>query len=381
MVARLPGNGPHFEELDRRKMDQEYHTMRLIRDRTTIPIPEVFAWQTTSSSIGVPFALISFMPGMPVYKRWSNPQWSTAAKRAKILEQIAFYMSQLHKIEFDSLGAPRFNEQGDLVGLGPRYDCLSEFHSNIPWSELRTSGPWAAIQDYQRERWDAAEENNAGNMYETDTVVMQLVTDSIPDYMHRRGKCYIRQPDMNWQNIFVDDDANVTAFIDWDGVDTSPSSMGFAAYPTWITRDWDPAMYGYDDEDKELTAQSDDVSPAELSSYRQHYATVFESFALPGHDARETGLSHIVEAVTIAMESRYCRDWIVPKILLHAFHGEIPFNYRQFSKQYLAGEGDETLGIIRDAFEKMWYAEWEADENERAISNRSSNSWWEALKD
>lgn len=43
--------------------------------------------------------------------------------------------------------------------------------------------------------------------------------------------------------FLVDDDANVTAFIDWDGVDTSPSSMGFAAYPSWITRDWDPAMY------------------------------------------------------------------------------------------------------------------------------------------
>jgi aminoglycoside phosphotransferase (APT) family kinase protein len=381
MVARLPGNGPDFGEPDRRKMDHEYHTMRLIKAQTSIPIPEVFTWHSTSLSVGVPFALMSFMPGTPIFKRWSDPTWSTAAKRAKMLEQIATHMSQLHKLEFDGLGAPLFNQQGQLLGVGPRYDYVSGFHSNVPWSELQTSGPWATMQDYQQERWDAAEEKSAGNMYETDTVVMRLATESIPEYMFSGGKSYIRHPDMNWQNIFVDDDANITAFIDWDGVDTSPMSMGFAAYPSWITRDWDPAMYGYDDEDEELTAQSDDVAPVELSSYRRKYAAVFEGFALPGYDSRETRLSHIVEAITIAMENRFCRDWIVPKILLHAFHGKIPFSYRQFSKQYLAGEGEATIKIIKEAFDKMWFAEWEASESEQAIFSRSSNAWWEALKD
>jgi aminoglycoside phosphotransferase (APT) family kinase protein len=379
MVARLPGKGTNFEELDRMKMEHEYRTMRLIKARTTIPIPEVFLWQTTMSDVGVPFALMSFMPGMQICDAWFDADWVTEAKRLKILDQIAMHMSQLHQLNFPgNMGAPSFDDKGELTGIGPRYDYLSGLESEVAWDVIQSSGPWSSVDEYRRLGWDAVDEENENEPLDVGPFIMRLASESIPDYMNGRGRTYIRHPDLAWHNILIDNDANVTAFIDWDGVDVIPCSIGFGSYPSWLTRDWDPAMYGYEDDGTATDDTVEESSPAELSRYRQHYATSFSRRMLPPYDARETRLSHIAEAIEISMGNSFSRNWIVPKILVHAFRGAIPFKYRQLAQDYAAGTAADTIEVIKQAFTGMWYAEWEASANEQALLYRCSTSYWRA---
>lgn len=52
-------------------------------------------------------------------------------------------------------------------------------------------------------------------------------------------------PDLDSQNIMVDEEGTVTGIVDWDLCHTVPSFVGYARYPGWITRDWDLSMYGW----------------------------------------------------------------------------------------------------------------------------------------
>jgi hypothetical protein len=200
---------------------------------------------------------------------------------------------------------------------------------------IQTSGPWPSVEHYRNERWDTEQDKFTGDDLEAEVIVMHLTSESIPRYLNDQRKTFIRHPDLTWHKIFVDDEVNVTAFSDWDGVDVNQASLGFCSYPSWLTHDWDPINYGYEDDGAASKDTVEESLPAELSRHRQHYSSVFEGLALPHYDPRETRLSHIVEAIEIAAGSQFNRDWIVFKVLVHAFHGKVPFDYRTFAKEYM----------------------------------------------
>ncbi len=50
--------------------------------------------------------------------------------------------------------------------------------------------------------------------------------------------------DFDIQNLIVSEDGELRGIIDWDGVAAVPRTLGNERYPEWLTRDWDPGMYG-----------------------------------------------------------------------------------------------------------------------------------------
>ncbi len=109
--------------------------------------------------------------------------------------------------------------------------------------------------------------------------------------------------------------------------------------------------------------------PYELSGDRQHYASSFGKLKLRDYDLRQTRLSHIMEALSIARHNRINRDCIIPKLLDHAFGANIPFESDIFDNAWLDGEADEMLEQVKDAFENMWHAEWESIPDETQYHN------------
>ena len=298
-VARIPGNGLDFEELDIKKMKTDYQTMRYIKASMSILLPQVFKWEKSAVSIGVSFASMSFIEGSPTSDRWLDQSWVTEEKRLKILTEIATTLYELSKFPFDRIGALEFADEGTVTGVGgmvwsdERHYYSTSSNSGVGWGVATMSGPYESAKDYHID--DLMEDypsKRAKSVYR----VMRLAIESIPEFMDIKRHCPLSPMDLNYQTIFVDDAANVVGFIDWDNVHTNPSAMGFARYPSWITRDWDPVNYGYS-EDEDDAYES---SPEDLSRYRQHYAAAFETLALAGYDPRHTRLSHIMEAIGIA---------------------------------------------------------------------------------
>src|SRR5271156_4605798 len=117
-VARITGKGTEFEELDIKKMDTDYQTMRFIKACTSISLPTVFTWETSEGVAGAPIALMSFVESSQLSDRWVDKSWITEEKRRKILSGIATLVLELAKFPFDALGALEFDRDRLASGLG-----------------------------------------------------------------------------------------------------------------------------------------------------------------------------------------------------------------------------------------------------------------------
>lgn len=355
-AARVPGNGTlrHFKELDAKRMNCEYWTMRHIKANALIPIPEVYHWETTHR-VGAPFALMSWVQGVPLYKVWEE---ASDEQRLDVLSNIAGYMSQFHKLSYDRLGMLNFDAEGNIEKVGG--EIGPDNHGQI-----REYEPHRTLMEALHTMSKAMEDEEMHDSYRSFVALLRLAVESIPDYLGKEQRFALSPPDFNYNNIVVDPDSNnqITGFIDWDGVHAEASSAGYACYPSWITRDWDPVIYDYN-EDSEAPGVDDygtEDSPAMLSKYRQHYASEFAKLAadFDGYDPRMTRLSHMIDAVCIALTNGFCRPQIVEKLLEHAFNGTPPFELSEYADDFEASNASEKDAMVKVAFATMWHAEWE----------------------
>ena len=95
----------------------------------TVPIPEVFYWNTSVGLIGAPFALMAFVEGKPLGTSWMLEY--SDRQRLDMLSQIAGYMAQLRNLSFDKIGMLDFEEDGELRSV--REEILIYSRMFRPW--------------------------------------------------------------------------------------------------------------------------------------------------------------------------------------------------------------------------------------------------------
>jgi hypothetical protein len=97
-VARIPGSGSSsFGELEARMHLSDIRIIAFIRSHTSIPIPEVFAWELTRDNpVRVPYHLESFIEGRTLSERWMDQPSEDEPARMKVRRDLAGFMSQLH---------------------------------------------------------------------------------------------------------------------------------------------------------------------------------------------------------------------------------------------------------------------------------------------
>lgn len=127
-VVRVPatGWGGRFTESAKRSLVSQVLTMRLVRKETTIPVPEVYTFDPSSSNpIEAPYILMSFIDGYSVSSKWFDGSGPTPVeeRRLNILDSLARAMSQLQKLQFDMIGS-LVSEDGTPdteIRIGPCY--------------------------------------------------------------------------------------------------------------------------------------------------------------------------------------------------------------------------------------------------------------------
>jgi hypothetical protein len=128
----------------------------------------------------------------------------------------------------------------------------------------------------------------------------------------------LSHPDFDIQNFIVSPEGKLLGVIDWDGASTSPRSLGNKAYPGWLTRDWDPMMYGYEEiPDGERVPGIREDSPQELARYRKVYRDAMDRISRAGgslHGNHETSTTLITANIMIATFMLVCRAEIMFKI-------------------------------------------------------------------
>lgn len=207
-------------------MLSEIATMKLVQERTTIPVPHVFGHQVGSSDdFEFPFILMEFLPGRDVGRRWafSVPEEFLP----KVARQLADVLFQLEgNLCFEELGIPwRGTDCEGPVKIMPLPskkkgydpDHLLSIAGNSP----RTSLEW--LHKYRREdNKQVKKEHRKNREWNTacwvlkDAISRFIVDDRV------QGPFPLCHVDFHHGNLLFDDEYNLTGVIDWRHAQTVP---------------------------------------------------------------------------------------------------------------------------------------------------------------
>ena len=361
-VARFPGHGLRFTDLDKTKMNGEYHTMRYIKAKTTIPLPRIFCWETEATLIGAPFASMEMLPGRPLQEIWSNVL--SKHQQLRVLDDTARYVSQLAKLEFRTSGQLRFDAQGNFTEIGSQIFLDSAFEAG--WGQTIEVGPYNSFVDYLDDLWPQDEEHSTAARGAI-AHILQMAVESIPNFADGSCPITLAMTDLDSQNVLVDDQGTVTGFIDWDCVATERMSAGCARYPAWLTTDWGAPNHFQADHLAEFDRDPHALEKAshELITLRRYYAEAFAGYASvvqPRYDPRSGCVSYLLAAIEAAIQDSINRTEIVWKMLRHAFGEEPTFSPKQYADAFDIDQHEEYNEVIRKCFATMWHAEWDIED-------------------
>ena len=151
-IARFPGYGvSSFGELEARRLLSDIHSKALIRSCTSIPIPEVFAWDLSRDNpIGVPYHLEAFVEGRSLAERWTGEWLLDELKKMKVLRRIAEHMSQLHSLHFDKIGSLVLGADGTSLNVDAMVDMNHSWDMSEDeiWPTASLSGPFGSTKEY-----------------------------------------------------------------------------------------------------------------------------------------------------------------------------------------------------------------------------------------
>ena len=345
-LLKIPGTGVQktWDKLAAESLSSEALTMQLLLRETTIPVPKVWEFSASlDNPLGVPFILMEYVEGLSLYDVWFDTTVSEdelEAKRTRTLEDVAKAMIQLSKFSFDRGGSIRFDAQGQPSGISPargvdNHKMLARLDEDDENEDpiYTQYGPYDSPKLFFLGRLDSRPEPNA-DWQRQDLAMLKYFLNLVPESSGDTKPFVLTHPDFSFQNILVSQDGHLQAMIDWDGVAAVPRSIGNERYPSWLTRDWDPAMYAWKEETETDSVSQDlrEDSPASLQFYRAKYARLVQSSKSQDDDSHvsapdATFQSLVVENLLIAIEDSICTHDILRNL---------------FTKVVAAGTGDDT---------------------------------------
>ena len=292
-VLKIPASGHHqcWNVPAREALASEAFTMRLIRRETTVPVPEVFAFDASlENELGCPFILMELIHGKPLHEVWFVQGVSQAIReqiRIRSLQGIAEAMTQLNALAFDQGGSLLFDPKGNVAGIGTSNVVdLEKQLANMRSTDYDNTmafcqrGPFTNPRSYLLSLLDARQ--GKGERCEVEQGAHKLlrlfIEWSITDKSTEEKPFVLAHADLDNQNILVNNDGSLAGIIDWDWIGAVPRCIGCQSFPKFLTQDYDPANYAYDvDAGTPLEGYLAD-SPAELTYYRAIYAHFMESY-------------------------------------------------------------------------------------------------------
>ena len=187
LVLRIaPPDSAGFLFYEKRMMAQEPEIHAIIRQRTSVPIPEILVYDSSRSYIDRDYLIMERLPGVPLTHFPAR-----SAQLNRILYRVGCYLRQIHSITADKygyLGAHRC--------MDPQEDWVSAFE--IMWNKLVDD---VVTVGY----YDKSEEHFVRGLF-----------DCYRSVFDRPVTSRLLHMDIWAQNILVDVNGEVTGIVDFD---------------------------------------------------------------------------------------------------------------------------------------------------------------------
>lgn len=380
---RVPAAGRPdcWTEEDATLLEADAKTMCYIKRKSGLLMPEIVSFDSTcNNEIGHPYLFTTFIQGRPVYQLWDDDTHSDLeGLRQNILKSTATEISKLRCMTWKlGMGMLNFEHEDN-----PMPSWTVEVDEGFPWEDdcglrrelVEVQKALLSIIDYRETMQELYMEHTPkwiGNSSEAkwrqgEQIFLNLMIHCLPDAEDydvttvqpkigslswlqlsqpletlKHTTMTIAPPDFNMQNIMVDDDGNVTGFLDWDCTQVVPCYRGWARYPKWLYRDYSL----YFDNDQDLFWDS-----KELEGYRQNYARYMVEAMDGKGDCLFTSKSHLYEVLHEALRLRIRRQDFVDKVLAILYPRVDPV---LFLERLQATESKEQQGLKRKEMVVLW---------------------------
>ncbi|KAE8145895.1 kinase-like domain-containing protein [Aspergillus avenaceus] len=304
-------------------------TMRLLKRETTIPVPSIHEYDASfDNALQHPFMLMDFIDGRLLPQVWfdsSIPKETLETRRLRTLDDLADAMVQLEKFTFSQCGSPVFDPQGHVSGIGSvrTLDIAATLAADSIDPNLTCDlGPFNDPRSYflsVLNRRDSPPNNFGRGVYCLLRLFIEWLS-TLDGYDSQRF--VLCHPDLDSQNIFVNQEGNICGIIDWERVAVVPECLGNLSYPAFLARDWDPTAYAYDPEGTTDVNELDN-SPEELMALRSAYQesitrALLQNKVLSGSSVSEsprwTRRSLAIRNLKIAADNLLSTHGIVEKV-------------------------------------------------------------------
>jgi aminoglycoside phosphotransferase (APT) family kinase protein len=263
-IVRVPAIG------NAHNMRCEVALMKYLSKKTKVPVPEVVCFETKlDSRVGAQYILMEQLLGEPAYVSWfekckernhlsgNRVPPDTEMMRCNILRSLANTMVDLQNIEFDKIGMPDFTatlDHGEKPVITHSYQWVEDTAKNN--DQLIPYGPFDSSEEFMaskiEEKWSSLPDSDVEDDIRTQNMLLgvrkilniiyanTIISCSVKPHQNSWDEetFVLRHPDLDLQNILVDDAGNVTGIIDWEGCFVVPRCAGYSCLPEFLRRDW-----------------------------------------------------------------------------------------------------------------------------------------------
>ncbi|PWY87426.1 phosphotransferase enzyme family protein [Aspergillus heteromorphus CBS 117.55] len=267
-MVRFPRGGKVCEDYMDEKVSMEVMALRLLRNKTTIPVPGVQAWGPAfSNPLGLgPFIIMDFIDGVSLSDLLRDPNAERPSRVMRgdihnadvevIYRQLANFLLQLFKLDFDRIGSlPSPSPQGEAHGPSPAFarpltfkahnilqnggvdtfgDRSQGFATTTEYFQYVISQDWAQLLQQPN---STVGPYDAQNKYVAFNVLQALAPDLVnPNYDHCKFKLIC--DDLGLANLIVRsrEDLTVVGVVDLEWSYIGPAQLAGSA-PWWLLQD------------------------------------------------------------------------------------------------------------------------------------------------
>jgi Phosphotransferase enzyme family len=243
-VARmlLPVSTAHSDDIIRSMevaMESEVVTMMYVKANSTIPVPEVYGYNTShKNAIGAPYMLIEHVQGTSLFWKCLAPDYNHV-HHVKVIKQVAIILAQLWTLRFSMIGSLHRRSSDEEIYIGEAIDrsyrSHPPFHTTIEYFNNRLHKYYAdALHRWQTEHLDT-------NQFEEKLDWESLHPDAKDLFLAQAGltaasmvftddvesECSfpLMHGDLSPGNIIVNDECDIVAIIDWSWSSTIPAEQ------------------------------------------------------------------------------------------------------------------------------------------------------------
>jgi hypothetical protein len=211
-IARLS-----LKKLNPKIIESEVATMRYVKANTSIPIPEVYSYESSGNNdLGCQYIIMEAVYGRAHCHSESSLLLNVPEKEmSKVCMQLADYVLQLNQLRFPRIGSLYFDESDSSIQIGDVFRVRETFKSCTTSHEYFYSIASASL----KRAIELDDSEHRQNCF-----LFGLLQRAISTKFRRpRSESFpLAHPDFHARNILFDDNFNIVAILDWSYSHTIP---------------------------------------------------------------------------------------------------------------------------------------------------------------